>query len=158
MKSLMDMLINSVKLPQKQAVFTLNRIGMDITVIYLFVLLALSSIPTLIRQLGDNELLSPFFFIIFFFIFHYLIVVLVFFAFLSIIAWIGTLLAKKMGRKLRYSILWKMSASASTIPLLLFAIIASFYPVNYLFLGLSVIFILYILVKIILIYPALKHR
>src|SRR5699024_12834905 len=86
MKSLWTTFIKSLQLPKKQAVFALNRIGMDIIVIHLFIILFISSIPTYITQLQANERLSVFFFSIFFFIFHYLPVVFIFFFFFSIFA------------------------------------------------------------------------
>ncbi len=153
MKSLGTMFIKSLQLPKKEAVFTLNRIGMDTTVFYMFILLFVSSIPTFIDQLQANERLSSFFFAIFFFIFHYLPVVVIVFVALSILAGILLLITKVAKRKLRFSILWKMSASATTIPLLLFTVISPFYSLGTAYLILSILFILAIVIKIIFIYP-----
>ncbi|MDY0409916.1 hypothetical protein [Paracerasibacillus soli] len=47
----------SLKIPSKRAVFQLNRIGMDIVVFYLFVLLAIVSIPPLIDLLTTTWVL-----------------------------------------------------------------------------------------------------
>lgn len=154
--------IYSIRLPQKQAVFNLNRIGMDITVIYMFILIAITSIPALFEQLQTNKMsevpVTPFFFIIFFFMFYYLVLVVIIFGFLSLIGYVGTLIATSLGRKLRFSLLWKMAASASTIPLLCYTIIALFYPLSQKFLFLTIIFIIFIILKIILIYPRRKKR
>lgn len=158
MKSLWTLFIQSLQLPKKQAVFTLNRIGMDTVVFYLFILIAISSIPAYIDQLQQNERLSVFFFTIFFFIFHYLVVAIVIFIILSIIAWIVSIIAKAAKRKLRFSILWKMTASATTIPFLLYTCIAFFYEVNSTFVVLAVLFMFIIVSKIIFIYPARKHK
>src|SRR5690625_1361016 len=153
MKSLWQMFIHSFQLPKKQAVFTLNRIGMDTTVFYLFILIAISSIPAYIDQLQQNEQLSAFFFTIFFFIFHYLIVVIIIFVVLSLFAWIAAIIAKVAKRKLRFSILWKMTASVTTIPFLTYTIIAFFVNVNVIFMILAIIFIFSIVIQIVFIYP-----
>lgn len=153
MKSFWTLFINSLQLPKKQAVFALNQIGMDFVVFYLFILIALSSIPSYVQQFIENEDLSIFIFTIFFFIFHYLVVLIIIFALLSIIAAILTLITKAAKRKLHYSILWKMSASATTIPLILFTFLDFFYEVESMFLILSILFILFIVTKIIFIYP-----
>lgn len=152
---------NSVKLPQKKAVFALNRVGMDITVIYMFILLALASIPALVNQLIANQSsgqVQPFFLLIFFFIFYYLVLVVIVFSLLSIISYIATLIAKGLYRKLRYSILWKMSAFTTTIPLVLFTLLSFFYPLSYLFLIIVNMYIFIVIFKIILIYPRRKKR
>lgn len=158
MKSFGTMFLKSLQLPKKEAVFQLNRIGMDITVIYMFIILFISSIPTYIEQLQTNQELSIFFFSIFFFIFHYLPVVVIVFIALSIIAGILSLFAKSVQRKLRFSILWKMAAAATTIPLLIFTLVSFFYPLTSLYLILAILFILIIGIKIIFIYPPIRHR
>src|SRR5690625_6807333 len=76
--------IESIKLPKKKSVFKLNRISMDIVVVYMFILLALVSLPSLFYQMSNSSELSvkigSFFYLIYFFIFHYLVFfVLVFF-------------------------------------------------------------------------------
>lgn len=153
MKSLWNMFIHSLKLPQKNAVFALNRIGMDTTVFYMFILLAIASVPSYIEQLNENEELSIFLFTIFFFIFHYLMIVIFAFALLSLLAYISLLFTKIVQRKLRFSILWKMVASATTIPFLLFTIISFFYSFSDMYLFLTIIYVLFIIVNIIFIYP-----
>src|SRR5690625_976370 len=152
MKSLWQMFIHSFQLPKKQAVFTLNRIGMDTTVFYLFILIAIASIPTYIEQLQQNETLSLFFFTIFFFMFHYLIVTIFIFIAISVLTGLTLLIANMAKRKLRYAILWKMAASATTIPFLIYTISAFFYELHTLFVIAVLLFIISIVVKIIFIY------
>lgn len=158
MNSLWTMFIQSLQLPKRQAAFTLNRIGMDTTVIYMFIILFISSIPTYIEQLQANERLSTFFFSIFFFIFHYLPVVVIVFVALSILAWILSIITNVAKRKLRYSILWKMAASATTIPLLLFTVISFFYKLSTIYLIIAIVFILVVVTKIIFIYPPRRQK
>lgn len=148
---------NSFKMPQKQAVFSLNKVRMDITVFYLFILLAIVSIPALVEQIVTDPISSvqihPFFLLIYFFIIYYLILVLLVFIAISIIAYIGKGLAHLLQRKLHYSILWKMTAFSSTIPFLLFTILSFLFAVPTTYVVLALIYVLFVLVKVILIYP-----
>lgn len=161
MKSLWIALKLSLQLPQKKAAFGLNRIGMDTTVFYLFILIGISTLPALIVQLTADDtsgLYVHFFFIlIYFFMFNYLISVIIIFVLLSIIAYIALIISRVLKRKLHYSILWKTAAFSTTIPLILFTIISFFYSeLSYLFFSLMVIFTMFIIVRVILIYPKTK--
>ena len=156
MKVFIDALKHSVKLPNKKDAFALNRIGMDYTVIYLFIIIAIASIPNLIEQLLTTEFsaqIHPFFLAIYFFIFNYLVLLVMIFSLLSLFAYIMTLLAKMLQRKLLFSLLWKMSAFALTIPLIIFTVLSYFYPLTYIFVSLAVVYMTFVLVKVILIYP-----
>ena len=55
---LIEAFINSLKLPSKNAMFKLNRIGMDIVVFYLFILIFIVSIPQLVVQLRVTDTLA----------------------------------------------------------------------------------------------------
>lgn len=153
MKSLWTMFVNSLQLPKKQAVFTLNRIGMDAVVFYVLIFIAISAIPSYVSQYNENEQLSVFIFTIFFFIFHYLVVLIIIFTLISILASILLIITKLSKRKLHYAILWKMTAAATTIPFILFTIIAFFIDIESIFLTISALFILIIVTRIIFIYP-----
>lgn len=152
--------IESIKLPKKKSVFKLNRIGMDIVVIYMFMLLAIVSLPSLTYQmLNSSELnieIGSFFYLIYFFIFHYLVIVVLIFIVISFIAYLATLFTRFSGRRLHYSILWKMTAFSTTIPFLLYTILAFFYNINDNFLWLSFLYTAILLYKIITIYPKRK--
>lgn len=154
--------LDSIKLPNKKALFRLNRIGMDIVVIYLAILLFFVSIPSLIEQvsnpsgLGAN--MSLFFLMIYFFIFYYLPLLIIVFSLLSLTAYLGTGLAKLMKRKLRFAILWKMSAFASTVPFTIYTIIALFFPINDVFLWVSLLYTFNLLIKMVSIYPKRRRR
>src|SRR5699024_3961175 len=104
--------IESIKLLKKKSVFKLNRISMDI-VFYMFILLALVSLPSLFYHMSNSSELSvkigSFFYLIYFFIFHYLVIVVLVFIVISIIAYLASLFTKFSGRRLHYSILWKMT-------------------------------------------------
>lgn len=154
--------LHSIKLPNKKAMFQLNRIGMDITVIYMFILLMIVSIPALIDRLlatsGPGTELNLFFLLIYFFIFYYLPMTLIVFLLLSLIAYIATGISRLMKRKLRYAILWKMSAYTTTIPFLLYTIAALIFPISGVILWLFTIYTLLLLIKIISVYPKRRVR
>ncbi|MFA1819659.1 DUF1189 family protein [Virgibacillus oceani] len=154
--------IYSIKLPNKNAIFKLNRSGMDITVIYMFILLLFVTVPSFIDQWGGADNLTAnmnfLFFIIYFFIFFYLPLTMIVFLFLSILAYIAVKIAQLMGRKLRFSILWKMSAYTTTIPAVLYTAIALFVPVSNFFLLAAMLFIFVMLLAIISVYPKRKKR
>src|SRR5690625_7774315 len=84
--------IESIKLPKKKSVFKLNRISMDIVVVYMFILLALVSLPSLFYQMSNSSELSviigSFFFFIYFFIFNYLVIVFLVFIVISFFAYL----------------------------------------------------------------------
>lgn len=163
MKVFLNPFIQSLQLPKRQAIFALNRIGMDIVVIYMFILLAIASIPGLIEQILSNQAdaqlqVHTFFLLIFFFIFYYLVILLIVFSCLSLIAYLGTMIAKATGRKLQFGLMWKMAAFATTIPLVTFTVLSFFLPLTMLFLSIATAFTLMILIKIIIIYPKRKQR
>src|SRR5699024_59352 len=124
---------NSLQLPKRSAAFSLNRVGMDLIVFYMFILLALSSVPDLVEQMQTNikqVKIQTFFFLIFFFIFYYLISVFVVFMLISVIAYFGSWIARLTKRKLRYAILWKVTACIMTIPIIIFTVLSFFYPLG----------------------------
>lgn len=152
----------SLKLPNKKALFKLNRLGMDVVVVYLFIMLFIVSLPALIDQIVDpsgfSSYLNIFFLFIYFFIFYYLPLNLIVFGFLSLIAFFGKWITKLMNRKLRYSILWKMCAYTTTLPFTLYTIIALFFPISNMFLWLSIFYTVLLLIKMISIYPTRRKR
>lgn len=154
--------LQSLNLPSKQAMFKLNRTGMDITVIYMFILLFFISLPTLIHQImsttGPTADLNIVFLLIYFFIFSYLPLTIIVFLLLSIVAYIGTWIAKFLHRKLRFSLLWKMSAYLTTIPFLIYMILSFFKTVNDQFLWFIFIYALAFLIKVITVYPKRRKR
>ena len=154
--------IESIKLPSKKALFKLNRTGMDIVVIYMFILLLFVSIPSLIEEITTTNNfssdLSLFFLIIFFFIFYFLPLNIIVFLFISLVAYIGIGITKIMRRKLRFSILWKMSAFSLTVPFTVYTVAALFFPISDTFLWLSLLYTFLLLIKMISIYPKRRIR
>ncbi|MBP1949441.1 DUF1189 family protein [Virgibacillus litoralis] len=159
---LLQAFLNSVKLPNKQAMFKLNRIGMDITVLYMSILVLLVSIPSLIDRLtatgGASADMQLFLLFVYFFLFYYLPLIIMVFLLLSLIAYIGTGISRLMRRKIRFPILWKMSAYTATIPFILYTIIALIFKVDVMYLWLFLIYSILFIIKIITIYPKRKIR
>jgi len=153
---------DSMKLPNKKSMFRLNRIGMDIVVFYLFILLFIVSIPSFIQQITQTNSyindLNIVFQIIYFFIFFYLPLNLIVFSFLSLIAYIGLGITRLMQRKLRFSILWKMCAFTTTLPFIIYTILALFFPIDIEFLWIFILYTLILLIKMISIYPKRRSR
>lgn len=154
--------INSLKLPNKKAMFRLNRVGMDTVVFYLFILLLIVSIPEIAIQLrvtdtvgGDLPVVLK---LIYLFMFYYLPLTIAVFIFLSIMAYIGVGLANLLKRKLRYQIIWKLLAFTTTIPFLLYTILALFLPIDNRYLLLAVIYSLVLLILMILKFPKRRMR
>src|SRR5699024_12819415 len=87
--------IESIKLPKKKSVFKLNRISMDIVVVYMFILLALVSLPSLFYQMSNSSELSvnigSFFYFIYFFIFFFFFIFVLFFFVISFISFFSCL-------------------------------------------------------------------
>ncbi|MFC4558463.1 DUF1189 family protein [Virgibacillus kekensis] len=154
--------IYSIKLPNKNAVFKLNRIGMDITVVYMFILLLVSSLPSLANQLtatsGSGSDMALPLKLVYFFIFYYLPLTVMVFLLLSLLAYAGTFIARMLKRKVRFPLLWKMSAYTSTIPLLVYTILAFVFAIGDTYLWLFMLYSLIFIVKIITVYPKRKIR
>lgn len=157
-----NVFLTSIKLPKKEAMFRLNRVGMDIAVIYMFILLAIISIPALIERLTTTEGLGAdiniIFKLIYFFMFYYLPMSLIIFISLSVVAYIGRGITYVLKRKLRFSILWKMVAFTTTVPFLLYTILALLFPISDTYLLLAIIYSLLLLIKMITIYPKRRER
>lgn len=152
----------SLKLPRKKAMFTLNRTGMDIVVVYLFILLLFVSIPPLIDRINETQIanvdVKKFFRIIYFFIFYYLPLNVIVFTFISGIAYLAKGIAFVLNRKLHYSILWKMTAYATTIPFVIYTILALFFSISDSILWIGVLYTVLILIRLITIYPRRRSK
>lgn len=154
--------VNSLKLPRKKAMFKLNRISMDMVVIYLFILLFIVSIPAFIQQLGVTEglieRLPIILKIIYFFMFYYLPLTIGVFIFISILSYLGTGISKMLKRKLRYQIIWKLLAFTTTIPFLIYTVLAFIYPISDRYLFFAIIYSSVLLVIMILKFPKRRVR
>src|SRR3954452_8507403 len=89
--------LNSIKLPNKGAMFKLNRVGMDFALFYMFILLLIVSIPALVERItnptGIGGEMNLIFIVIYFFIFYYLPMTLIVLGCISLVAYIGRFIA-----------------------------------------------------------------
>ncbi|WP_018663249.1 DUF1189 family protein [Heyndrickxia acidiproducens] len=118
--------INSCLLPGKKAAFRLNRVRMDVTILYIFILVFLVSVPRGIEMAAGGSFsksLSIIQFIFYFLLMYYLLAVLLMLAGISLLSACGCVLRRIMQRKLAYQHLWKMSAYMLTVPLMLYTIL-----------------------------------
>ncbi|ARI79028.1 DUF1189 family protein [Halobacillus mangrovi] len=118
-----DSLINSLRLPKKEAMFRLNRKGMTNTIVYLFVLLAVLFLPDMIRTIRnlDTNLteVSRGQYLVQVIVFYPMFILFLILIGVSMLAGIALLMRKALGRKLTYQQLWKLTAYAATLPLIL---------------------------------------
>lgn len=152
----LDIVKNSFKLPSKNAMRSLNKIGMDYTVFYMFLLLLVASVPSFLDQLlspSSGTEINLFLFIIYFFMFFYLPFVLIIFGLLSLLAYIALIIANIFERKLTFGLLWKLLAYTTTIPFLLYTAIALFYDFSVVYLAFSSTYSLILIIIMILSFP-----
>lgn len=152
----LDIVKNSFKLPSKNAMRSLNKIGMDYTVFYMFLLLLVASVPSFLDQLlspSSGTEINLFLFIIYFFMFFYLPFVLIIFGLLSLLAYIALIIANIFERKLTFGLLWKLLAYTTTIPFLLYTAIALFYDFSVVYLAFSSTYSLILIIIMIISFP-----
>jgi hypothetical protein len=121
---------HSLLLPKKDAMFRLNRMKMGNTIGYLFILMFIVSVPGGVKfvltshpELGGDIPLTLF--VLQFFVFYYLLSVFLGFLAISALALACIWIRISLQRKLTYRQLWKMSAYATTLPLLLYTLALS---------------------------------
>ncbi|WP_430789583.1 DUF1189 family protein [Virgibacillus flavescens] len=157
---LFNAFLQSIKLPSKNAVFALNRIGMDVTVLYMFIVMGIVAVPALIDRITGSGIpgsdMAIFFQLIYFFMFYYLPLTIIVFIALSIVAYIFTWIAAALKRKLRFPLLWKMGAYATTIPFILYSVIALLFSFDDSMLWVFFIYSIIVLFTVITVYPKRK--
>ncbi|MGI8316318.1 DUF1189 family protein [Halobacillus mangrovi] len=118
-----DSLINSLRLPKREAMFRLNRKGMTNTIVYLFILLAVLFLPDMIRTIRnlDTNLteVSRGQYLVQVIVFYPMFILFLILIGVSMLAGVALLMRKALGRKLTYQQLWKLTAYAATLPLIL---------------------------------------
>ncbi|HET7628451.1 MAG TPA: DUF1189 family protein [Bacillales bacterium] len=150
--------LDGIRLPQKQAMFRLNRVRMGKTIAYFFLLMILVSLPEAVRfilaphpELDEEIPLTLF--ILQFSVYYYLLFVFVGLLAVSVSAGFGKLFSTAAQRKLTYQQIWKVTAFALTGPLLLFTCAQSFGWQSSLLLLLLFLLTLSIVFRIILHFP-----
>src|SRR5699024_1012703 len=99
----------------------------------MFILISIGSIPSLLDNLtistGSIAEMNIFFVFVYFFFVYYLSLTGIIFVFLSLLAYIGKGISKLLKRKIRFAILWKLFAYTTTLTLLVYILLAFFFPV-----------------------------
>ncbi|WP_059102945.1 hypothetical protein [Shouchella shacheensis] len=163
MKSFFYMLGLSVKLPQRKAVFVLNRKRVAGPFFYLCLLLFVVSIPLgaqmFLESVGPLSELPVFLFVLYFLLIFYPLFVLAVLAVLSILTAVIYVVSLCLHRKLTYLMIWKITLFAATLPLVGYGWLVM---VQWEFMegwvGLSTLFMLVVLIKTVLIYPPIKRK
>ncbi|CEI80321.1 hypothetical protein J18TS1_32700 [Oceanobacillus oncorhynchi subsp. incaldanensis] len=152
----------SLFLPQKKAMFQINRIGMDQIMIYLFILFMVTSLPELISRLtswsGLGGEMNIIFQLIYFFMFYYLILSILLLGVISFIAYLGKGIVRLANRKLYYGTLWKLTACSLTIPMLIFTLFSFIWSIPDWFLFIFFIYPVVLLVRMVFLYPQKRFR
>src|SRR5699024_12880283 len=76
---------------------------------------------------------------------------------ISLIDYIGSWIAALTKSKLRYSILWKMAACITTIPIIIFTVMSFFIDVSIIFLSISITFHIIVFIQTIFFYPKRRY-
>ncbi|WP_152657479.1 DUF1189 family protein [Oceanobacillus sp. CFH 90083] len=152
----------SLFLPQKKAMFQINRIEMDKIMIYLFILFTIASLPELMFRLtnwtGLGGEMNIIFQLIYFFMFYYLILAILLLGVISLIAYLGRGVVHLANRKLSYGTLWKLTACSITIPTAVFTLTSFIWPIPDWFLGIFFIYPLLLLIRMVFLYPQKRTR
>ncbi|SDL93639.1 DUF1189 family protein [Sediminibacillus halophilus] len=151
---------NSIALPKKQAVFWLNRVSMRDTLVYIFLLIFVLYLPegyALAFQenlLLDSDLRSVF--ILQSITFYPMYVIFTGLVVISTLAAGALLMARLLHRKLAFQHLWKMTAFALTLPLIVYTGIKLAGWGNGILLLLLIIGLYLILYQMVTVYPKRK--
>ncbi|WP_251551029.1 DUF1189 family protein [Neobacillus muris] len=154
--------VNSLMLPSKKAVLKINKLKVSTSVFYFALLILLITLPDLIRlilsydtQFSDLPRSVFIFQIVVFYPFQSIFIGILG---ITVAAAAGLLMNKWMQRRIKYALLWKMSLHASTTPLILYALVRNLYSINLVISIVLMLFVLYILYKMIAVYPKPKKK
>ncbi|ASF37809.1 hypothetical protein CEH05_01210 [Halobacillus halophilus] len=157
-----DSLWNSVRLPKKEAMFRLNRKGITSTIMYLFILMTVLFLPdmvgTIIRLDSNLTEVSRGLYLVQVFVFYPMLIIFLILVGVSALAGAALIMTNQLDRKLTYQQLWKMTAYAATVPLVLSILLKNTPVPN----GLSALIFfslfIYIMFRMIIIYPKKKAK
>ncbi|WP_053220228.1 DUF1189 family protein [Virgibacillus senegalensis] len=153
---------HSVTLPKKQAVFWLNRISMRDTLVYIFLLIFILYLPegyALAFQdnlLLDSDLRSVF--ILQSITFYPMYVIFSGLVVISVLAAGALLMARLLDRKLAFQHVWKMTAFALTLPLIVYTAVKLAGWDNGIIFPLLILGFYVILYKMVTVYPKRKNK
>lgn len=149
---------NSLMLPKKESLFKLNRVSMRDTMVYIIILLFILFLPDMIQMIisyteRQTENLPSELYIVQVILLYPLLIVFLMVAGVSLLAAIAIPIKNLLKRKLKYQQLWKMTAFALTIPILIYLVLRLFDVSNWYINILPIIFYLFLMSKMIMVYP-----
>ncbi|MFD2637542.1 DUF1189 family protein [Piscibacillus salipiscarius] len=150
---------NSLLLPKKDALFKLNRMNMRDTLVFINLLFLILFLPDAIRfvqNVKDTNGSIPDVVIIQVVFLYPALTIFLTTLIVTALAGISYLIRNSLNRKLAYHQLWKMTSYALTWPIIIFLFIKIF-MLNLLFILISIVIFLYLITKMILIYPK-RHK
>ena len=157
MMGVLNALKLSLSLPNKKAVFQLNRVKTKDFFLYILLLHILLGLPGAVKMLIDfiskGEMDGSF--LLGVTLYPFLIVTFGIVG-ISLLAAIGLFIRTVMRRRLVYQLLWKMAMYASTTPILLYTVFDLFGSVNWFVNLLLFGWFLFTFTKMILVYPRMK--
>ncbi|MGP4076732.1 DUF1189 family protein [Halobacillus sp. K22] len=157
-----DSLWNSVRLPKKEAMFRLNRKGITNTIVYLFILMTVLFLPdmigTIIRLDSNLTEVSRGLYLVQVFVFYPMLIIFLILVGVSALAGAALLITRQLERKLTYQQLWKMTAYAATVPLILSILLKNTPVPNSLSALIFFSLFFYIMFRMIIIYPKKKTK
>lgn len=162
MKAFLQRVWQCMLLPKKQIVFQLNRERIGVPFLYVGLLLALVCIPLFIELYMNSEgvvadLALPMFAVYFLFI-YFPIFALSIYGIMAAVAAIVFTCAKLADRKLTYLMLYKLTAFASTIPIIGYGLsLLVDEKLARLWMWVSVFYLLVILIRVIFYFPKKKR-
>lgn len=149
----------SLSLPNKKAVFQLNRVKTKDFFLYILLLHIFLGLPGAVNMLSEfiqsGELSAAF--LLASTLYPFLIVTFGIVG-ISVLAAIGLLITTLLKRKLVYQLLWKMAMFATTTPIILYTLFDFLGMINGLVNTLLFVFFIFSLTKMILVYPKAKIK
>ncbi len=149
----------SLTLPNKKAVFQLNRVKTKDFFRYIVLLHIFLGLPgavnMVIEFVNTGDLSAAFLLAIT--LYPFLIVTFGIVG-ISILAALGLVITTLLQRKLVYQLLWKMAMFATTTPIILYTVLDSFGMINGLVNTLLFVFFMFTLTRMILVYPKMKLK
>jgi len=152
---------NCMRMPGKASVFALNRVSMRDTLLYIFILMLLSSVPDIIDLLVNGRFSNQTYESVLYlqvFLFYPLYIIFIGIIAISLLSAAAYVIKTVMKRKLTYHHLWKLTAFSATVPLLLNAVFKGLGYRNIWITVLLVVLLFFYLIKMIRVFPIISNK
>ncbi|WP_163538662.1 hypothetical protein [Gracilibacillus sp. YIM 98692] len=160
--SILSVITYCMKLPNKKALFQLNRVNMRDTLVYLFILFFLTFSPNVINAMLNFDpveaSLSYSQYVMQVIIFYPFLIMFLVISGVSLLAFGAWVIKWAMKRKLVYQQLWKMTGFALLLPLFIYQLIF-WAPIHNIFAyTISLIWLYALIYQMVLVYPAVQRK